>query len=134
MMCSRHLPRTPTPFAPHAHEADPAEEAGRNLDWQAFLAVHPLRHRLAILVLIDGGTMREAGKRCGLRDSAALNLRRRIAADLIEFFGEEEIRRLLNGRMPAWEAGWQASRHRHLCHSSLVNGREVARSEGQVSR
>ena len=47
-------------------------------------------------------TMREAGLRCGLRDSAALNLRRRIAADLIEFFGEEEIRRLLNGMRLGW--------------------------------
>jgi hypothetical protein len=34
-------------------------------------------HRTAILVLVEGGTMREAGKRCGLKDSAALVLKRR---------------------------------------------------------
>ena len=59
------------PFGANAHEADPAEEAARNLDWEAFLASHPERHRIAIGVLVDGGTMREAGKRCGLKDSAA---------------------------------------------------------------
>jgi len=68
-------------------EPDPAEEAARNLDWEMFLASHPPRHRIAIQVLVEGGTMREAGKRCGLKDSAALNLKRKIAEDLIEFFG-----------------------------------------------
>ena len=107
-----------SPFDPNSHEADPAEEAARNLDWEAFLASHPPRHRIAILVLVDGGTMREAGKRCGLKDSAALVLKRRIAADLVEYFGEEIIRGLMDGRRPAWDAGLQASRHRHLRHAS----------------
>ena len=106
-----------SPFDQNAHEADPAMEAGRNLDWELFLASHPPRHRIAILVLVNGGTMREAGLRCGLKDSAALKLKRRIAADLIEFFGEEIIRRLLDGMRPAWDAGLQASRHRHQCHT-----------------
>lgn len=106
------------PFNAESHEADPAEEAARNLDWESFLASHPPRHRIAILVLVDGGTMREAGLRCGLRDSAALKLKRQIAADLIEFFGEEMIRRLIDGRPPAWDAGLQASRHRHLSHAA----------------
>lgn len=104
------------PFGQNAHEADPAEEAARNLDWEAFLASHPPRHRTAILVLVDGGTMREAGKRCGLKDGAAFNLKRRIAADLIEFFGEEVILRLLAVRRPDWDAGRQASRQRHHSH------------------
>ena len=107
------------PFDPNSHEADPAEEAARNLDWESFLASHPPRHRVAILVLVDGGTMREAGLRCGLKDSAAMKLKRQIAADLIEFFGEDVIRRLIDGRRPAWDAGLQASRHRHLNLVSL---------------
>lgn len=105
------------PFGQNAHEADPAEEAARNLDWEAFLASHPPRHRTAILVLVEGGTMREAGKRCGLKDGAAFNLKRRIAADLIAFFGEEVIRRLIDARRPDWDAGLQASRQRHHCHT-----------------
>jgi hypothetical protein len=112
-----------SPFDPNSHEADPAEEAGRNLDWADFVASHPPRHRIAILVLVDGGTMREAGKRCGLKDSAALKLKRRIASDLVDFFGDDVIRRLLDGRRPAWDAGLQASRHRHLFHAS--DGRTV---------
>ncbi len=101
-------------------EPDPAEEAGRNVDWEAFLASHPPRHRTAILVLVEGGTMREAGKRCGLKDSAALNLKRRIAADLIEFFGEDVIRRLLDGVRPGWESDLRTVRERHACQ--VTNG------------
>jgi DNA-directed RNA polymerase specialized sigma24 family protein len=111
-------------------ESDPAEEAARNLDWEGFLASHPPRHRIAILVLVGGGTMREAGKRCGIRDSAALNLKRRIAADLIEFFGSDVIRRLLDGIRPGWESDLRMVRQRHLCHvGSGGCGQEAARQE-----
>jgi hypothetical protein len=111
------------------HESDPAEDAARNLDWESFLAAHPPRHRIAILVLVEGGTMREAGKRCGLKDSAALMLKRRIAADLIEFFGEEVIRRLLDGVKPCWESDLRMSRERHACH--VANGSATRLPETQ---
>jgi DNA-directed RNA polymerase specialized sigma24 family protein len=107
-------------------EPDPAEEAARNLDWEMFLASHPSRHRTAILVLVEGGTMREAGKRCGLKDSAALNLKRRIAADLIAFFGEDVVRRLLDGVRPGWESDLRAVRDRHL--SQVTNGTDPTRA------
>jgi hypothetical protein len=98
-------------------EPDPAEEAARNLDWSAFIASHPERYRMAISVLLEGGTMRDAGKVCGLKDSAAMNLRRRIAADLIEFFGEDVIRRLLDGTRPEWESDLRMARERtHQSH------------------
>lgn len=115
------------PIEFHGQESDPAEEAARNLDWQAFLAAHPPRHRIAICVLVDGGTMREAGKRCGLRDSAALLLKRRIAADLIEFFGLEVLRRLLDGSRPGWESDLRMTRERHL--SQVTCGQEVTKQE-----
>ena len=99
-------------------ESDPAEEAARNLDWEMFLAAHPPRHRIAILVLVEGGTMRDAGKRCGLKDSAALILKRRIAWDLIEFFGEDILRRLIDGFRPGWHSDLRTSRERHLSHFS----------------
>lgn len=94
---------------------DPAEEAARNIDWEAFLANSPPRYRIAIEVLVTGGTMREAGKRCGLGDSAALLLKRRIASDLIAFFGDDVIRRLLNGTRPTWESDLRAVREKHAC-------------------
>ena len=73
--------------------------------------------------------MREAGKRCGLKDSAALNLKRRIAADLIKFFGEDVIRLLIDGTRPGWESDLRTCRERHLCHVSA--GKEAARPEGR---
>lgn len=100
------------PNAYQGHECDPSEEAGRNLDWKAFLANSPERYRIAVDVLLSGGTMREAGQRCGLKDSAALNLKRRIGADLLEFFGETVIRRLLDGVAPNWEFDLRMSRER----------------------
>jgi len=115
------------PYGYNGKESDPAEEAARNLDWDAFLASHPPRHRIAILVLVDGGTMREAGKRCGLKDSAALSLKRRIAADLIEFFGEDVIRRLLDGKRPGWESDLRSARERHACH--VTCGRDAVGPE-----
>lgn len=108
-----------TLFGREDRESDPAEEAARNLDWESYLASHPPRHRIAILVLVEGGTMREAGRRCGIKDSAAMNLKRRIAADLIEYFGQDVIRRLLDGIRPDWEAGLRCSRERHLCRASI---------------
>jgi hypothetical protein len=75
--------------------------------------------------LVAGGTMREAGKHCGLKDSAALNLRHRIAANLIGFFGEEGIRRLLGGTRPGWESDLRQTRGRHLCHAA--SGQETPR-------
>lgn len=108
-------------------ESDPSEDAARNLDWESFLAAHPPRHRIAIIVLVEGGTMRDAGKRCGLKDSAALSLKRRIAADLIEFFGEDVIRRLLEGTRPGWESDLRMSRERHACH--LAGGSDARKSE-----
>jgi len=111
-----------SPFGHEARESDPGEEAARNLDWEMFLASHPPRHRTAILVLVEGGTMREAGKRCGIKDSAALNLKRRIANDLVEFFGLDIIRRLLSGIRPGWESDLRMVRERHLCLCHVNSG------------
>ena len=119
-VCTLHDIVAPPDY--QGHEPDPAEEAARNLDWAEFLAAHPPRHRTAILVLVEGGSMREAGKRCGLRDSAALNLKRKIAADLVEFFGLDVLRRLLDGTRPGWESDLRMSRERHLCHCHAACG------------
>ncbi len=114
-VCTLHDIVTPPDY--QGHEPDPAEEAARNLDWAEFLAAHPPRHRTAILVLVEGGNMREAGKRCGLRQRR-LNLKRRIAGDLIEFFGLDVIRRLLDGTRPGWESDLRMSRERHAGHAA----------------
>jgi hypothetical protein len=102
------------PYGYQGQESDPSEEAARNLDWKAFLANSPERYRIAVDVLLSGGTMREAGQRCGLKDSAALNLKRRIGADLLEFFGEEVITRLLHGVSPNWESDLRSAREQSL--------------------
>jgi hypothetical protein len=113
------------PAGYQGQEPDPAEEAARNLDWESFLAAHPPRHRTAIQVLVEGGTMGEAGRRCGIKDSAAANLKRKIAADLIEFFGEDVIRRLIDGYRPGWESDLRQSRERHLCRVTTARAQPV---------
>jgi hypothetical protein len=125
----REAPTRHDAFAPldfQGAEPDPAEEAARNLDWEAFLADHSGRHRTAVEVLAKGGTMRQAGRLCGLGDSGASGLKRRIAADLLEFFGAEVVRRLLGGARPRWEAEVRAYRDRSLCHADTPREAAVA--------
>jgi len=118
-----------SPFGRDDRESDPAGEAARNLDWESFLASHPPRHRTAILVLVQGGTMREAGRLFGIKDSAALKLKRKIASDLTEFFGLDVIRHLLDGIRPGWESDLRQTRERHLrmCRVTSGAGHEAAR-------
>jgi len=101
---------------------DPSEEAARNLDWEAFLATRPKNHRIAILVLAGGGTMREAGRLCGIGDSAACILRKKVAAALIEFFGAHTVDRLMAGPQPAWEPDLRAGRR----HATPAHRRDPA--------
>jgi hypothetical protein len=105
-------------------EPDPSEEAARNLDWEAFLAEHPGRHRTVVEMLVKGETMRRAGRLCGVGDSRASAIKRRIAADLVEFFGADVVRRLLGGARPRWEADVRALRDRSLSHAHMP--RELA--------
>jgi len=95
--------------------ADPSEEAGRNLDWLAFIAGRPRSQRVAILVLARGGTMREAGRKCGIGDSAASLLKKRLEQAIVEFFGIDGIVHMLGGSRPVWEPDLRASREKHLC-------------------
>jgi len=97
--------------------ADPSEEAGRNLDWLAFIAGRPRSQRVAILVLARGGTMREAGRLCGIGDSAAALLKKKLAEDLLAFFGTEVVAHLLGGALPAWVGDLRTVRERHACHT-----------------
>jgi hypothetical protein len=99
---------------------DPADEAARNIDWEEFLAAHPPRYRIAVLVLAGGGTMREAGRSCGIGDSAACQLRKSLRAALQEHFGAEMIAHLLSGGVrSSWESDLRASRERHLSTGAL---------------
>jgi hypothetical protein len=100
----------------HAIPTDPSDEAARNIDWQEFLASHHPRYRIVITILARGGTMREASRCFGISDSAASSLKRRLASDLLEHFGDEVIRRLLQGSRPGWEPDLRASREKHACH------------------
>jgi hypothetical protein len=106
-----------------ATPTDPSEEAARNLDWEAFIATRPRSQRIAILVLAGGGTMREAGRLCGIGDSAACILRKRVAAALVEFFGAETVGRLMAGPKPAWDSDLRAGRERHACGTPASRGR-----------
>jgi hypothetical protein len=100
--------------------SDPADEAARNIDWEEFLALHPPRYRIAVLVLAGGGTMREAGRSCGIGDSAACQLRKSLRAALQEHFGAEMIANLLSGGVrSSWESELRASRERRLSTGAL---------------
>ena len=92
------------------------------LDGPKVIAVvgHGTEADMLVAKLASAGVQAMARKDSALEnaDSAALNVKRRIAADLVGFFGEDVIRRLLDGRRPGWESDLRMSRERHLCHVS----------------
>jgi hypothetical protein len=110
----------------HAAPADPSDEAARNIDWQEFLTSHHPRYRVVITILARGGTMREASRCFGISDAAACGLKKRLARDLVEHFGNEVIRRLLDGIRPSWESDLRAGRERHACHVAQLRHEEAA--------
>lgn len=81
------------PFGANAHQADPSEESVHYLDWEALLSSQPERHRLT------GVRRNLAERRRALRQSrrCGLSPEKRIAADLVAFFGEDVIGRLPQG-------------------------------------
>jgi hypothetical protein len=93
-----------------------ASDARKCTERQEFLASHHPHYRIVITILARGGTMRESSRCFGISDSAACALKRRLARDLLEHFGDEVIHRLLHGSRPGWESDLRASRKRHACH------------------
>jgi len=60
-------------------EEDPSTRAARRLDWAEFYAGLPERERAAVEFLLEGKTLREAGRSLGFSDSSMQQSRKALA-------------------------------------------------------
>ena len=81
---------------------------------------------MALMTRGNTGTEKKTPDTC---DSTALNLKRRFAADLVEFSGLNGIRHLLDGIRPGWEPDLRMVRQRHLCNAASGCGQLAAGQE-----
>ncbi|MEA3186958.1 MAG: hypothetical protein QOD99_788 [Chthoniobacter sp.] len=92
---------------------DPSMEAGRNLDWEAFIETHDYRYGVIVKSTAEGESMVEAAKECHLNYSTAIGLRNRLARELKQFMGEEAVADSV--RVPAWRGNIMADKEKAAC-------------------
>ena len=92
---------------------DPSMTAGRNLDWELFLASHDYRYGIVLKDMVHDKTALEEAKDWGERYHAVRSLRFKMADDLREFMGPDAVADSV--KIPLWRAGVHAERERSAC-------------------
>jgi hypothetical protein len=94
-------------------EEDPSTRAARRLDWAEFYAGLPDREKAAVEFLLEGKTLREAGKALGFSDSSMQQSKRALAGKILEFMGPDILTQVR--RLPQWRNGLDATREKQAC-------------------
>ncbi len=92
---------------------DPSMTAGRNLDWELFLASHDYRYGVILKDIVHAKTALEEAKDMGIHYHKARELRFKMADDLREFMGPDAVADSV--KIPLWRAGVHAERERSAC-------------------
>jgi hypothetical protein len=98
-----------------SHHEDPAVAAGRNIDWELFMATHDYRYAIIIKGFAAGKHLTETAKDCGAGYSRLSQLRQQMVEDLILFMGSAAIAD--SAKIPAWRAGILADREHAACQA-----------------
>jgi DNA-directed RNA polymerase specialized sigma24 family protein len=94
-------------------QEDPSTRAARKLDWESFCAGLPERERVAVVLVAEGKTLREAARYLGVSESTMQTSKRRLGVKILEFMGTDimiEVR-----RRPQWRNSLEATRERQAC-------------------
>jgi DNA-directed RNA polymerase specialized sigma24 family protein len=94
-------------------QEDPSTKAARKMDWEAFCAGLPERERVAVVLVAEGKSLREAARLLGVSDSTMQSSKRRLGVKILEFMGADilvEVR-----RRPQWRNSLEATRERQAC-------------------
>lgn len=94
-------------------QEDPSTRAARKLDWAEFCAGLPEREKAAVDFLIEGKTLREAGRSLGVGDSTMVKSKQALAGKILEFMGSGILREV--ERRPQWKEGLEATREKLAC-------------------
>jgi hypothetical protein len=98
-----------------SHHEDPAMAAGRNIDWELFMATHDYRYGIIIKGFAQGKALVDTAKDCGAGYSRLSQLRQQMVQDLLAFLGEDPIADA--AKIPAWRAGILADREHAACQA-----------------
>jgi DNA-directed RNA polymerase specialized sigma24 family protein len=94
-------------------QEDPSTRAARKLDWESFCAGLPERERVAVMLVAEGKTLRQAARCLGVSESSMQTSKRRIGVKILEFMGADimiEVR-----RRPQWRNNLAATREKQAC-------------------
>jgi hypothetical protein len=94
---------------------DPSEAAGRNLDWEAFMAGHDYRYGVIIRDVVQGKYLTDSARNCATRYSQIVTLRNRLHAELWDFMGPTILADV--ARRPRWTADLDVEREIVACRS-----------------
>jgi hypothetical protein len=92
---------------------DPAQTAGRNVDWQEFIDSHDYRYGVILKDFAEGRTVMDRAKENGERYSQVRKLKDRMAVELREHLGQSAMADSV--RAPGWRAGILAEKERVAC-------------------
>lgn len=93
------------------HHEDPASAAGRNVDWELFLANHNPKYGALLQNLGEGRSVKETG--CSY--DASRKLKKQLALDLLEYMGSEVIADSLH--VPSWRGNIMADHEKAACRA-----------------
>jgi DNA-directed RNA polymerase specialized sigma24 family protein len=94
-------------------QEDPSTRAARKLDWESFCAGLPERERVAVVLVAEGKTLRQAARYLGVSESTMQTSKRRLGLKILEFMGADimvEVR-----RRPQWRNSLEATREKQAC-------------------
>ena len=92
---------------------DPSMTAGRNLDWELFLASHDYRYGVILTDMVHDKTALEEAKDMGVHYQKARELRYKLADELAEFMGPDAVNDAM--RRAHWVGDLHAERERAAC-------------------
>ena len=94
-------------------QEDPGTKAARKMDWESFCAGLPERERVAVVLVAEGKSLRDAARLLGVSNSTMQGSKRRLGVKILDFMGADimvEVR-----RRPQWRNSLEATRERQAC-------------------
>jgi len=103
-----------------SEQDDPAQSAGRMMDWEAFLDTHNPRYEAMVNDFAQGKRATDTAARFGFSNSWAHDLKEKLAGDLREYFGESAVADSL--QIPAWRGNLVVDQEKAACRADRRRG------------
>ena len=94
---------------------DPAMAASRFVDWEDFLGKYNPRYEAMVSDFAQGKRAKDTAARFGFSSSWAHDLKEKLAADLLEHFGDEVIAD--SAQIPSWRGNIMVDHEKAACRA-----------------